>query len=116
MRAFTGLGLMQEAAAFLRWLLHATALTRPKLKVVYDVYGHSRLPESELDHLAGYRGSKPVRIGNGAYDQVQLDVYGGVIAAAARPAAAVSIPRRVAGIMRLPLVKARPNASRPGRG
>ncbi len=83
MRAFTGLGLRREADAFLRWLLHATALTRPRLRVVYDVYGRARLPEAELTHLDGYADSKPVRIGNGAYDQTQLDVYGGVIAAAA---------------------------------
>lgn len=83
MRAFTGLGLRREADAFLRWLLHATALTRPRLRVVYDVYGRARLPEAELTHLEGYADSRPVRIGNGAYDQTQLDVYGGVIAAAA---------------------------------
>jgi GH15 family glucan-1,4-alpha-glucosidase len=82
MRAFTGLGLRAEAAAFLRWLLHATALTRPRLRVMYDVYGRSSLRESELEHLEGYASSQPVRIGNGASDQTQLDVYGGVIAAA----------------------------------
>jgi GH15 family glucan-1,4-alpha-glucosidase len=50
---------------------------------MYVVFGRSRLAECELDHLDGYAGSRPVRIGNGAYDQLQLDVYGGVIAAAA---------------------------------
>ena len=83
MRAFTSLGLSGEAGAFLRWLLHATALTRPRLGVMYDIFGRTGLTESELDHLGGYRGSRPVRIGNGACDQLQLDVYGGVIAAAA---------------------------------
>jgi len=83
MRAFNSLGLEREAGAFLRWLLHATALTRPRLQVVYDVFGRTDLDEFELGHLAGHRGSKPVRIGNAANRQVQLDVYGGVIAAAA---------------------------------
>jgi GH15 family glucan-1,4-alpha-glucosidase len=82
MRAFVGLGLMGEAAAFLHWLLHATALTQPSLEAVYDVYGRTSLREEELRHLDGYCGSQPVRIGNAASTQVQLDVYGGVIAAA----------------------------------
>ncbi|MDZ4307714.1 glycoside hydrolase family 15 protein [Allopontixanthobacter sp.] len=82
MRAFLGLGLLDEAGAFLRWLLHATALTQPRLNIMYDIYGRTDLNEEELDHLAGYRGSGPVRIGNGAHDQIQLDVYGGVISAA----------------------------------
>ena len=82
MRAFVGLGLDDEAGALLRWLLHATALTRPRLQVMYDVYGRAKLREFELGHLDGYASSKPVRIGNGAHDQTQLDVYGEVLAAA----------------------------------
>ena len=82
MGAFLALGLLDEAAAFLRWLLHATALTRPRLHIMYDVYGRSSLKEVYLDHLSGYRGSRPVRIGNAAHNQTQLDVYGGVVAAA----------------------------------
>ncbi|GGC67980.1 glycosyl hydrolase [Siccirubricoccus deserti] len=82
MRAFTGLGLRDEARAFLAWLLHATRLTWPELRAVYDVYGRTNLRECRLDHLAGHRGSRPVRIGNGAWDQVQLDVYGEVVLAA----------------------------------
>ncbi len=82
MRAFTGLGYREEAEAFLHWLLHATRLTWPKLQVMYDVYGRTRLTESELAHLSGYRGSRPVRIGNGAVSQTQLDVYGEVVSAA----------------------------------
>jgi GH15 family glucan-1,4-alpha-glucosidase len=49
---------------------------------MYDVYGRTRLIECELAHLRGFRDSRPVRIGNGAHDQVQLDVYGGVLFAA----------------------------------
>ena len=82
MRAFTGLGFQSEARAFLEWLLHATRLTWPELQVMYDVYGRTNLHERELEHLSGFRGSRPVRIGNGAYRQVQLDVYGGVLFAA----------------------------------
>ena len=81
--AFAGLGLMAEATAFLHWLLHATRLTHPRLKVVYDVFGRSHLREAELPHLEGYRESQPVRIGNAAGDQNQLDVYGEVMNAAA---------------------------------
>jgi GH15 family glucan-1,4-alpha-glucosidase len=79
MRAFTGLGFQSEARSFLEWLLHATRLTWPELQVMYDVYGRTNLRERELHHLRGFRGSRPVRIGNGAYRQVQLDVYGGML-------------------------------------
>jgi GH15 family glucan-1,4-alpha-glucosidase len=75
-------GYAHEAAAFLRWLLHATRLTRPKLQVVYDVYGEADLPEHELTHLEGHAGSRPVRIGNAACRQLQLDVYREVVAEA----------------------------------
>ena len=43
---------------------------------MYGIDGRTELPEYELDHLAGYRGSKPVRIGNAAFQQLQLDIYG----------------------------------------
>jgi GH15 family glucan-1,4-alpha-glucosidase len=82
MRAFTGLGYRDEAASFLHWLLHATRLTWPELQVMYDVYGRTNLRERELAHLSGFRGSRPVRVGNGAYAQTQLDVYGGIVSAA----------------------------------
>lgn len=81
-RALFDLGIDAEGHAFLNWLLHATALTTPELQVVYDVHGETRIPERELDHLAGYRGSRPVRTGNAARDQLQLDVYGDVVDAA----------------------------------
>jgi GH15 family glucan-1,4-alpha-glucosidase len=82
MRAFTGLGYQDEAGSFLQWLLHATRLTWPELQVMYDVYGRTNLRERELGHLAGFRASRPVRIGNGAHTQVQLDLYGGIATAA----------------------------------
>jgi GH15 family glucan-1,4-alpha-glucosidase len=78
-RALMGLGYVDEAHAFVNWLLHATRLTRPELRVLYDVHGNTPPPERVLGRLAGYRGSQPVRIGNLAAGQLQLDVYGEVI-------------------------------------
>jgi GH15 family glucan-1,4-alpha-glucosidase len=83
LRALFSLGYDAEATAFLDWTLHATRLTRPELQVLYDVFGEARLAEQELPHLNGYAGSRPVRIGNGAQGQLQLDVYGEVIDAVA---------------------------------
>ncbi|CAN5256306.1 glycoside hydrolase family 15 protein [soil metagenome] len=82
LRAFMDLNYFDEGAAFLSWLLHATRLTRPKLSVMYDVYGEHKLRERILDHLQGYRGSRPVRVGNAASEQFQLDVYGEILMAA----------------------------------
>lgn len=78
-RVLVKLGFEAEAHAYMNWILHATQLTRPKLQVVYSVFGHASLPEKTLDWLEGYRGSRPVRIGNGADGQFQLDVYGEVL-------------------------------------
>ena len=84
LRALFALGYHEEAEAFLQWMLHATRLTWPELQVVYDVFGEASLPEQELSHLEGYAGSRPVRIGNDAHGQLQLDVYGEVIDAVSR--------------------------------
>ncbi|HEX7027066.1 MAG TPA: glycoside hydrolase family 15 protein, partial [Gammaproteobacteria bacterium] len=81
LRAFMDLGFTEEGRAFLNWLLHATRLTWPRLQVLYDVHGESRVPEFFLEHLEGYKGSKPVRIGNAADMQIQMDVYGEVVLA-----------------------------------
>ena len=78
-RALFGIGYPDEAHAFVDWLLQATRLTQPELRVLYDVHGNTPPPERLLDWLSGYRGSRPVRIGNAAKDQHQLDVYGEVI-------------------------------------
>jgi GH15 family glucan-1,4-alpha-glucosidase len=82
-RALFGLGHREEAESFLSWLLLATNLSLPRLHVLYDLYGRIPGPERELDHLAGHLGSRPVRVGNAARGQVQLDTYGEVIEAAA---------------------------------
>ena len=83
MRVFTGLGYMEEGGRFLDWLLHTTRLTWPQLGVVYDIYGRTSIQECELDHWRGFANSRPVRIGNAASKQLQLDVYGSVLSAAA---------------------------------
>ncbi len=74
-------GFRIEGDAFVNWLLYATQLTHPHLQILYDIFGESRVPERTLDHLEGYCRSKPVRIGNGASRQFQLDIYGEVLGA-----------------------------------
>jgi GH15 family glucan-1,4-alpha-glucosidase len=83
-RALFGLGFHQEAKAFVSWLLHATRLTQPRLSVLYDVYGRVPKHERIVEEFEGYAHSRPVRVGNKATEQLQLDVYGEVIEAAAR--------------------------------
>ncbi len=83
-RALIELGFWVEATTFLDWLLHATRLTQPELRIIYTLYGNRPPREREANVLRGYRGSRPVRIGNAARDQVQLDVYGEVVDAAAQ--------------------------------
>ena len=83
-RALLGLGYHEEAESFMTWLLHATRLTQPELRVLYSVFGQIAPHEKELPYLRGHRGSSPVRIGNGARHQLQLDVYGEVIEASAQ--------------------------------
>lgn len=78
-RALFGLGFSDEAEAFVSWLLHSTRLTQPALRILYDLFGREPGAERELPHLAGHEGSRPVRVGNAASGQVQLDVYGEVI-------------------------------------
>jgi GH15 family glucan-1,4-alpha-glucosidase len=73
--ALLGLGCPREADAFFWWLMHASQLTHPRLSVLYRLNGGKSGSESELP-LAGYRDSRPVRVGNGAAEQTQLDVYG----------------------------------------
>jgi GH15 family glucan-1,4-alpha-glucosidase len=80
--AFLGIGKAEEARMFLAWLLHASRLDRPRLPVLLTLHGKHPRPERELDGWAGYADSRPVRTGNGAADQHQLDAYGWVLDAA----------------------------------
>jgi GH15 family glucan-1,4-alpha-glucosidase len=77
--ALINLGKDDEAQSFFWWLMHASRITQPRLQILYKVDGSTHTDEQELDALAGYRNSKPVRIGNGAAHQVQLDVYGSIL-------------------------------------
>ena len=79
--ALVSLGFYDEASAFLSWLLNATRLTWPRLQVLYSIYGERNLKEVELPWLEGYQRSAPVRVGNAAAEQFQLDVYGEVLSA-----------------------------------
>ncbi len=83
-RALLGLGYAADAEAFISWLLHSTRLTRPELRVFYDVYGRTGGNEKSMAQLDGYRGSRPVHVGNAAGSQRQLDSYGEVVEAVAQ--------------------------------
>ncbi|WP_206501724.1 glycoside hydrolase family 15 protein [Streptomyces chrestomyceticus] len=72
-------GYTEEASAWRDWLLRAVAGNPADLQIMYGLGGERRLPEAELPWLGGYAGSTPVRIGNAAVEQRQLDVYGGVL-------------------------------------
>ncbi|MEV7383079.1 glycoside hydrolase family 15 protein [Streptomyces lydicus] len=77
--ALLAAGYLEEAGAWRDWLLRAVAGAPEDLQIMYGLAGERRLPEAELPWLAGYSGSTPVRIGNAAVEQRQLDVYGEVI-------------------------------------
>ena len=76
LQALISAGYRAEAKAWREWLLRAIAGNPAELQIMYSLDGTRRLPEIELPWLAGYEGSKPVRIGNAASDQLQLDVWG----------------------------------------
>ncbi len=76
--AFMRLGFTQEATAFMGWVRDRLneGTTNEPLQIMYGIDGRHELQEETLDHLEGYMKSSPVRIGNGAYNQLQLDIYG----------------------------------------
>ena len=81
--AFTLYGLLrvgftEEATRFMSWIEHRCHELNPdgSLQIMYGIDGRHSLTEETLDHLDGYKGSRPVRVGNGAYGQLQLDIYG----------------------------------------
>lgn len=77
--AFLTAGFLKEAAAWRSWLIRAIAGSPEDLQIMYGVAGERRLDEHEVDWLPGYEHSSPVRIGNAAAHQLQLDVFGEVI-------------------------------------
>jgi GH15 family glucan-1,4-alpha-glucosidase len=81
--ALLRLGFTEEATSFMEWLTERFREERPAgagpLQIMYGIDGQAELVEEILDHLEGYRGSRPVRIGNAAADQLQLDIYGELI-------------------------------------
>ena len=88
LRSLHALGFDTEADDFLAFLgdvlepraaAHGTASTRGALQVLYPVDGATAVPESELDHLTGHLGSRPVRIGNAAFNQTQFDILGAIV-------------------------------------
>ena len=83
LRALLALGCVDEARAFFWWQMHATRTTEPDIRPLYCVDGGFRDDEVELD-LPGYAGSAPVRVGNAAADQLQLDTYGPLVEGAWR--------------------------------
>jgi GH15 family glucan-1,4-alpha-glucosidase len=74
--ALMNAGFNDEALAWRNWLLRAVAGDPARMQILYGVAGERRIPEFELDWLPGYAGSRPVRIGNAAHEQFQLDTYG----------------------------------------
>ncbi len=76
--ALMNAGYFEEAGAWRQWLLRAAAGSADQVQIMYGVRGERSLREWEVDWLGGYEGSKPVRIGNAASEQLQLDVYGEV--------------------------------------
>ncbi|HUH11660.1 MAG TPA: glycoside hydrolase family 15 protein [Longimicrobiales bacterium] len=80
--AFHILGQHEEADRFMRYLAWMARKSGPALQIMYGIGGETELVEEELPHLSGYRDSAPVRIGNGAHHQLQLDIYGELLEAA----------------------------------
>ena len=114
LRSLIFAGLRNEAQAFFEWMLRAIAGDPAQVQIMYGIRGERRLSEVELTWLDGYEGARPVRVGNAAYDQRQLDVFGEVAMVlydasqrfdSHRPEAVralISIARHVAAVWRLP--------------
>jgi GH15 family glucan-1,4-alpha-glucosidase len=82
LQSFIDIGFEKESEDFLNWLLHVGR--KPRLQPFYDLHGQAVPDEIELPHLEGYRGVGPVRIGNSANNQLQLDIYGEIVQTAHR--------------------------------
>jgi GH15 family glucan-1,4-alpha-glucosidase len=77
--ALLATGHSDEAVRFLKWVCETARVCRDDLQIVYGLGGERNLEEKVLSHLEGYRGSKPVRVGNAAFSQFQLDTYGEIL-------------------------------------
>ena len=95
--ALMSAGYVEEAEAWRDWLLRAVAGDPAELQIMYGPAGERRLTELELPWLPGYEGSAPVRIGNAAAEQFQLDVYGEVLDAMHQAGGPASTPTRRRG-------------------
>lgn len=82
-QALAHLGHLQEADAYFQWILDICRDSPGEIRPLYGLHGEAEIAERELDHLEGYRGSRPVRVGNAAVDQRQIDVYGELVLALA---------------------------------
>jgi GH15 family glucan-1,4-alpha-glucosidase len=93
--AFLNAGYVEEARVWQQWLTRVIAGAPEQLQTMYTVLGEKRLDELELPHLAGYENSRPVRVGNAAYTQLQIDIYGemGDVMAQARAGGLPTSPR-----------------------
>lgn len=80
-QALMQMGYFQEADAYFEWFLELCRMPPGEIQPLYGLHGEVDLEERELDHLEGYQGSSPVRIGNAAADQRQIDVYGELVLA-----------------------------------
>ena len=80
--ALTRLGFHEEAHNFMGWLQNICRNSDGRLQPLYGIDGRTEVHEEELSHLSGYHNSRPIRLGNGAYDQLQLDLYGAMMDAA----------------------------------
>jgi GH15 family glucan-1,4-alpha-glucosidase len=82
LQALYDLGHLSELEGYFKWIKKVIRESGADLKIMYGLRGQTELPEIELEHLEGYKGSAPVRIGNAAEDQLQLDIYGEIMDAA----------------------------------
>ncbi|MEV5444362.1 glycoside hydrolase family 15 protein [Streptomyces sp. NPDC052644] len=104
LRALLSAGYVEEAAAWRDWLLRAVAGDPADLQIMYGLAGERRLPETEVPWLRGYGGARPVRIGNAAVKQLQLDVYGEVMDSLALAREVGMPPQRQAWALQLSLL------------
>jgi GH15 family glucan-1,4-alpha-glucosidase len=115
--ALVSAGYDEEAAAWIEWLLRAVGGDPGRAQILYGIAGERTEPEIELDWLPGYEGSRPVRIGNRAVEEVQLDVYGEVMDALLQARrSGVRQPDTAWGIERALIEFLERNWDRPDRG